>query len=112
LIDVPVRLGEVVVVSGQGIVRLDVRSPGTAHRRPRHRDRPHPQAARDRTKLRRRCAVAPEEARAAVSEMTDGRGADVTFEASGSPRAFATAIELTATRGTVVEPLVLRQTAR
>jgi 2-desacetyl-2-hydroxyethyl bacteriochlorophyllide A dehydrogenase len=102
LIDVPVRLGEVVVVSGQGIVglmcaRLARRTAGRVIVID-----PIPKRREIARSYGVDAAVAPEEARAAVSEMTDGRGADVTFEASGSPRAFATAIELTATRGTVV----------
>jgi threonine dehydrogenase-like Zn-dependent dehydrogenase len=46
-------------------------------------------------------AVTPEEAAWAVRELSGGRGADVTFEASGAPAALQSAFGLTAEYGTI-----------
>jgi 2-desacetyl-2-hydroxyethyl bacteriochlorophyllide A dehydrogenase len=46
-------------------------------------------------------AVAPEDAQAAVADLTGGAGADVTFEASGSAAALQSTFALTAEYGTI-----------
>jgi threonine dehydrogenase-like Zn-dependent dehydrogenase len=46
--------------------------------------------------------VSPEDVRAVVEEMSGGRGADVSFEASGVPRALQSAIEVTGADGHIV----------
>ncbi|MFC9665590.1 zinc-binding dehydrogenase [Nocardia sp. NPDC127606] len=45
--------------------------------------------------------VAPEDAAEAVAELFEGRGADLSIEASGAPPALQKAIELTGTEGTI-----------
>ncbi len=104
MLDEPIRLGECVVVFGQGIVGLLI---GLLARRNG--------AARvvvvDRFERRRRLALAVG-ANAALEpggdlgerlrELTAGRGADLVFEASGSPPALQAAIDAIAPSGTVV----------
>lgn len=116
LLDVPVRLGEVVAVHGLGVVglfcaQLAARSAGLV-------------IGIDRIESRRRRAkefgihavASPEEARDVIMELTGGRGADISFEVSGAPPALQTALDSTAFEGTVavvswygdkVVPLVL-----
>jgi 2-desacetyl-2-hydroxyethyl bacteriochlorophyllide A dehydrogenase len=102
LLDVPVRIGDVVVVFGQGIVgtfaallarktadRLIVVDPLEARR-----ERALTWGADE--------AVHPDDAGAAVDAATGGRGADVTFEASSAPVALQQAIEVTGQEGTIV----------
>ncbi|HEV8654177.1 MAG TPA: zinc-binding alcohol dehydrogenase [Candidatus Limnocylindria bacterium] len=101
-LDVPVRIGETALVFGQGVVGVCC---ALVARRSAHRvivvD---PIALRRDFAIRHGAdaAVAPDEAVAAVRELTHGRGADVTFEASGSAAALACAVELTTPCGTVV----------
>jgi threonine dehydrogenase-like Zn-dependent dehydrogenase len=96
-----VRIGDTVVVFGQGIVgtfaalfarktagRLIVVDP-LADRRQRAlaNGADH--------------AVAPEDALILINEVSDGRLADVTIEASSAPRALQSAIEVTGQEGTI-----------
>ena len=102
LLDQPVRFGDVALVSGLGVVGsfagwLARRTAGALVL-------VDPLAAR-----RERAAwigadavVAPEDAVAAVLELSGGRGADVAVEASGAPRALQTAIGATGHEGTIV----------
>lgn len=100
-LDAPVRAGEVAVVFGQGVVgnlcgRIARRSAGTL-------------VVVDPMPLRRElaleygadAAVAPEDAPTAIAELSDGRGADVAFEASGSPAALQATFGVTAEYGTI-----------
>lgn len=100
-LDAPVKLGETALVLGQGVVghfcaRLARRTAGKL-------------VVVDPIPLRRQLAlahgadyaVAPEEAADAVEDASHGRGADVTFEASGSPAALQSAFGLTAEYGTI-----------
>jgi 2-desacetyl-2-hydroxyethyl bacteriochlorophyllide A dehydrogenase len=102
VLDVPVRIGDVVVVFGQGVVgmlcaRLARMTAGGL-------------VAVDPYPLRRRLAlefgadlsVAPDATANAVRQLSNGRGADVSFEASGAPGALQSALELTGQEGTVV----------
>lgn len=102
VLDVPVRVGDVVAVFGQGIVgmlcaRLARLTAGRL-------------IVVDRFPMRRRLglefgadlAVTPEETASAVQELSNGRGTDVTFEASGAPQALQSAVELTGQEGTIV----------
>lgn len=104
LLDHPVRIGERVVVLGQGVVGLLI---GLLAR--------HNGAGRviavDRWPRRRELAVAlgadlaeapGNELVARIREATEGRGADVVFEASGNPTALRTAIDVVAPGGVVV----------
>ena len=104
MLDVPVRFGEVVAVFGQGVVGMFVgqmarRTAGTL-------------IVVDRHALRRELAlefgadsaVTPEEAIDAIMEASQGRGADIAFEASGAPEALQACIDTTATEGTIAVP--------
>ncbi len=101
LLDVPVRVGDVVVVFGQGVVGLLV---AQLVRRTAARV-----VAVDPVPLRRRLAlalgadvaVAPADAAAAVRDASRGRGADVAFEASGAPAGLQAALRVTGREGTV-----------
>lgn len=102
LLDVPVKVGELVVVFGQGIVgMMAARIAGL-------------NAANvivvDMFESRRRlalkygatAAVAPRDVAAALAEYSSGRGADVVIEASGAPAALQSAIEIAADHGEIV----------
>jgi 2-desacetyl-2-hydroxyethyl bacteriochlorophyllide A dehydrogenase len=101
-LDVPVRAGENVLVLGQGIVGVCCAL--LARRSARRVIVVDPISIRREFALRHGAdvAVAPDDASAAVAEVTDGQGADVTFEATGAAKALGSAVELTAARGTVV----------
>jgi 2-desacetyl-2-hydroxyethyl bacteriochlorophyllide A dehydrogenase len=100
-LDAPVRVGEVALVLGQGVVGQLC---GRLARRIASRV-----IVVDPLPIRRElalaygadAAVAPEEAEAAVREHSRGRGADVTFEASGAPAALRSVFKLTAEYGTI-----------
>lgn len=100
-LDVPIRHGDVVVVYGQGVVgsmcaQLARRTAGRI-------------VVVDPAANRREfaltwgadAAVAPEHALDAVLELSDGRGADVSIEASGAPAALQSAIVATGQEGTI-----------
>ena len=102
LLDCPVRIGDVVVSFGYGIVggfcaqfagltagHLIVVDP-----LPQRRELALANGAHQ--------AVSPEDAVDAVMDATGGRGADVAIEASSSTSALQTAIEVTGQEGTVV----------
>jgi 2-desacetyl-2-hydroxyethyl bacteriochlorophyllide A dehydrogenase len=101
--DTPVRLGETALIFGQGVVGLLValllKRAGAG-----------PVLVVDPLEERRRRALAagvddafgPERLKERVNEITDGRGADVAVETSGSGVALQSAIDAVATEGTVV----------
>jgi threonine dehydrogenase-like Zn-dependent dehydrogenase len=100
-LDVPARVGDCVVVYGQGIVgsliaQLARRSAGTLVV-------VDPVAAR--RELARSwgadAAVAPEDAEATVAELTRGRGADICIEATGVPAALQSAIRTAGQEATI-----------
>jgi 2-desacetyl-2-hydroxyethyl bacteriochlorophyllide A dehydrogenase len=101
ILESPVRIGEVVVVFGQGIIgsiltRLARRTAGRL-------------IAVDPIPMRRELAkrygadlaVAPTDVAEAVADLSHGRGADACFEVSGSPRALQSALDVTGTTGTI-----------
>ncbi|MGH2447306.1 MAG: zinc-dependent alcohol dehydrogenase, partial [Chloroflexota bacterium] len=101
LLDVPVRFGDCVAVSGLGIIggfaahlaratagRLILIDPLASRRK---------QAAW----IGADAVVDPADAAEVIRELTDGRGVDIFIEASGSPRALQTALECTGKEGTV-----------
>jgi threonine dehydrogenase-like Zn-dependent dehydrogenase len=100
-LDVPVRIGETVVVYGQGVIgsfcaQLARRTAGIVvvvdpmeHRR---------RAALD---FGADAAVAPGEVGAVIGELTQGRGADISIEVSGAPEALQEALRTTAQEGTI-----------
>lgn len=101
--DTPVRIGETVLVFGQGVVGLLVarllKLAGA-----------EPVLVVDPLERRRKLALAagaddafePEGLNERVMEITGGRGADVAVETSGSGAALQDAIDAVATEGTVV----------
>ena len=104
LLDAPVRVGDCVAVSGLGVIgslcaHLARR---TAHTLVAIDPLPHRRELA--TWLRADATVAPEDASATIAELTNGRGVDVFIEASGAPPALQTALECTATEGTIVVP--------
>ncbi|MFF1876629.1 zinc-binding alcohol dehydrogenase [Leifsonia sp. NPDC058230] len=102
VLDVPVKVGEIAVVFGQGIVGMmcariaDLNAAATI--------------VVDRFEKRRTlaleygalAAVEPDEVKDVVLELSHGRGADVVYEASGAPPALQAAIEIAADRGEIV----------
>jgi 2-desacetyl-2-hydroxyethyl bacteriochlorophyllide A dehydrogenase len=101
--DTPVRLGETVLIFGQGIVGLLValllKLAGAGQ-----------VLVVDPLEERRRAALAagadgalgPESLTDCITEITGGHGADVAIETSGSGAALQSAIDTVATEGTVV----------
>jgi threonine dehydrogenase-like Zn-dependent dehydrogenase len=100
--DAPIRIGDAVVVYGGGTVgslcaQLARATAGTV-------------TVVDRYESRRGIALEwgadaaldPREAPAAIRDLTAGRGADVSIEATGTPGALQAAIEATGQEGTVV----------
>ena len=103
-LDAPVRIGEVVVVTGLGLIgtfaaflarrsALKVILVDTQESRRRRADWIGADAV-----------VAPVDAPAAISEMSDGRGADVFIETSGSGAALQLAVDQTAQEGVIAVP--------
>lgn len=101
LLDVPVRIGDAVLVFGQGIVgtftamfarktagRLIVVDPLEDRRR-------------RALALGADAAIAPDEIPDTVAGLTNGRGVDIAFEASSAPPALQQAINATGQEGTV-----------
>jgi NADPH:quinone reductase-like Zn-dependent oxidoreductase len=100
--DVPIRIGDAVVVYGAGVVgsvcaQLARATAGTVI---------VVDPLESRRDLAREwgadAAVRPEHAPAAIRELTAGRGADVTIETSGTSDDLQAAIEATGMEGTVV----------
>ena len=101
LLDVPVRLGDVVVVYGLGIVGmfcalLARRTAGTLVVVD-----PFEYRRGIATRLGADVAVTPEEAVDAVLEASDGRGADIAIEASGHASGLQMSIDSCGLEGTV-----------
>jgi alcohol dehydrogenase len=102
LLDVPISLGDVVVVFGQGIVGTLV---SQLARRTAGRlvvVDPFENRRKLALKLGADVAVDPKEANAAVMEVSKGRGADVAIEVSGAGSALQQAINVTGRDGTVL----------
>lgn len=102
LLDQPVRFGDVVMVSGLGVVGsfaglLARRTAGALVLVD-----PLPERRERAAWIGADAVVGPEQANEAVRALSGGRGADVVFEASGAPRALQTAIQSTGQEGTVV----------
>ncbi|HEY5058898.1 MAG TPA: zinc-binding alcohol dehydrogenase [Gaiellaceae bacterium] len=102
-LDAPARIGDVVVVSGLGIV-------GTfcahlARRTARTLILVDPVAERRAlaaAAVDADAAIGPAELHEALAALSKGRGADLYIEASGAPAALQTAIEETGMEGTIV----------
>jgi threonine dehydrogenase-like Zn-dependent dehydrogenase len=100
-LDVPVRVGDVVAVSGLGVI-------GTfaAHLARLTAGRlvlvdPLPERRARAAWLGADAVVAPEEAVEAIESLSDGRGADVYIEASGATSALQGAVDATGNEGTI-----------
>jgi len=101
LLDAPVRIGDCVAVSGLGVVGMFL---AQLARRTAHRlilIEPAAERRRLAAGIGADAVVAPEDASAAVTELSEGRGADICFEASGAPAALQTALTVTGQDGLV-----------
>lgn len=101
-LDFPIRFGDVVVVFGQGVVGSLVAQ--LARRAAGRLVVVDPIAVRRESALKwgADAAVAPAGAAAAVTDLSDGRGADVCIEATGAPAALQDAIVAAGQEATVV----------
>lgn len=102
LLDVPVRIGDCVAVSGLGIV-------GTfaAHLAGRTADKivlidPVSQRRDLARSIRADAVVDPADAHEVIDDLTQGRGVDIFIEASGAAPALQNAINETGVEGTIV----------
>jgi threonine dehydrogenase-like Zn-dependent dehydrogenase len=104
LLDHPVLFGDVVVVYGMGLVGLFTLQ--LAQRTAAVVIAVDPLAQRRELALKYGAdvAVGPADVLAVVKQLSGGRGADVTIEASGAPAALQAAIEATGAEGTVLVP--------
>jgi 2-desacetyl-2-hydroxyethyl bacteriochlorophyllide A dehydrogenase len=102
LLEMPVRLGDVVVVHGLGIIGLILLQ--LARRTAGRIVGVDPIASRRELASRygADAAVEPTAAARTIEDLSRGRGADVSFDVSGAPAALQTAIDVTGTNGTIV----------
>jgi 2-desacetyl-2-hydroxyethyl bacteriochlorophyllide A dehydrogenase len=102
LLDVPVRIGDVVVVFGQGIVGLFCTL--FASRTAGHLIVVDPIEERRQRGVQYGAdrAVHPDEVAQAVFDATGGRGVDIAIEVSGAPPALQQAISVTGQEGVIV----------
>lgn len=102
LLDVPIRLGEVVAVHGLGVVGLFAAQ--LAARTASLVIGVDPVESRRRTALEFgiHAVASPQEAHDEILRLTSGRGADVSIEVSGAPLALQAALDSTAFEGRVV----------
>jgi 2-desacetyl-2-hydroxyethyl bacteriochlorophyllide A dehydrogenase len=101
MLDVPVRVGDVAVVYGQGVVgsllaQLARRTAGKLIVVD-----PFPSRRESALGWGADAAIDPSEARPVIDELSEGRGADVSIEASGAPAALQSAIDTTGQEGTI-----------
>jgi len=102
LLDVPVRVGDRVVVSGLGVIGLLLARLCRLTAATLILVEPRAWRREVATRIGADAVVPPAEAGAAIDALTEGRGADVYFEASGAPPALQAAIAGTGQDGTVV----------
>jgi 2-desacetyl-2-hydroxyethyl bacteriochlorophyllide A dehydrogenase len=100
-LDTPVRLGDVAVVSGLGVIGTFV-----AHLCRESASRlilvdPMPHRRQRAAWIGADAVVAPEDTASAVAELSGGRGNDLWFEASGAPAALQSAIDNTGQEGMI-----------
>ena len=100
-LDVPIRLGDCVVVYGQGVVGSLAAQ--LARRTARTVVVVDPIAVRRKSALAwgADAAVAPADAADAIAKLTEGRGADICIEATGAPSALQGAIRAAGQEGTI-----------
>jgi 2-desacetyl-2-hydroxyethyl bacteriochlorophyllide A dehydrogenase len=101
LLDTPARIGDVVVVSGLGVIGSFA---GHLARLTAGRlvlVDPVPQRRERAAWIGADAVVDPADAAAAIDELSDGRGNDLWIEASGAPPALQSAIDATGQEGTI-----------
>lgn len=101
-LDVPVRFGDVAVIYGQGVVGSLVAQ--LARRMAGRVIVVDPIAGRREAALKwgADAALAPNDAPAVIATLSEGRGADISIEATGAPSALQAAIKAAGQEGTVV----------
>ena len=104
LLDIPVRVGDVVAVFGAGVVGLFCMRFARRIARTVIVVDPIPERRRKAVELGADQGVSPSEAVDAVMAASDGRGADVVYEASGHPSALQGAIDCAGQEATVGVP--------
>lgn len=100
--DGPVRPGDVVAISGLGLI-----GQFQAHLARKAAGKlvlvePNPERRKRAEWIGADAIVAPDEAPAAIEELAEGRGVDFFFEASGAPPALQLALDTTGVAGTIV----------
>lgn len=102
LLDVPVRHGDVVAVSGLGVVGTFAAHLARATAGALVLVDPQPGRRAAATWIGADAVVAPSEAEVAIRDLSRGRGTDVYFEASGAPAALQAAIRDSGQESSVV----------
>ena len=102
LLDVPVRIGDVVVVFGLGVIGSFAAHLARATAGRLVLVDPLPERRRRADWISADAVVHPDDAHAIVNELSSGRGADHVIEASGAPSALQQAVEVTGQEGTIV----------
>jgi 2-desacetyl-2-hydroxyethyl bacteriochlorophyllide A dehydrogenase len=102
VLEMPVRVGDVVVVHGLGVIGLLLAQ--LARRTAGCLIAVDPIASRRELAGRygADAAVEPADAALVVEDLSRGRGADISFEVSGAPAALQTAVDVTGANGTIV----------
>ena len=111
MLDSPVPIGEVVAISGLGVVGQFLGRAVPSDGRQARVDRPDACAARAAKRVGADAVVAPEDATEAIMALSGGAGADMHFEVSGAPPALQASLATTTEEGrvTVVSNYGLRQ---
>jgi 2-desacetyl-2-hydroxyethyl bacteriochlorophyllide A dehydrogenase len=101
VLDVPIRVGDCVAVSGIGVIGTFAAS--LARRTAGRLILIDPlESRRERSAwIGADAVVAPEELRSAVDDLTEGRGLDIFIETSGAPAALQNGITATGQEGTI-----------
>lgn len=102
LLDAPVRVGECVAVSGLGIVGIFIAHLARLTAKRLVLIEPNPWRREFASFLGADAVVAPDQAREAIMEASDGRGVDLHFEASGAPPALRASLSGLAREGSVI----------
>jgi 2-desacetyl-2-hydroxyethyl bacteriochlorophyllide A dehydrogenase len=101
LLDTPVRIGDVAVVSGLGVIGTFVAQLCRESASKLVLIDPMPHRRERAAWVGADAVVAPEDAEAAIAELSHGQGNDIWFEASGAPAALQSAIDNTGQEGTI-----------
>jgi 2-desacetyl-2-hydroxyethyl bacteriochlorophyllide A dehydrogenase len=101
LLDTPVHIGDVVVVSGLGVVGTFAAQLAKPTAGALVLVDPIPERRERAAWIGADAVVDPADAAAAIAELSEGRGSDLWVEASGAPAALQTAIANTGNEGTI-----------